>query len=88
MYISSSFCRVLLWCKLRIGFTPLAYFGLLKSFSLRHIHHICFDQMLPKIANYWRKEEAVALLEQAGLRDIKAEWVNEVSWSVIGTKAP
>lgn len=76
----------LLWGMLRMGFAPLAYLKMLRTFSLRHIHHICFDQMLPKIANYWRKDEAIGLLQQAGLRDVKAEWVNEVSWSVIGTK--
>jgi len=76
----------LLWAMLRLGFAPLAYLKLLKTFSFRHIHHICFDQMLPRIACYWRKDEAIALLQQAGLEDVKAEWVNEVSWSVIGTK--
>jgi len=76
----------LLWFVLRFGVPPLKYLQLLKTFSFRHIHHICFDQMLPEIANYWRKDEAIALLEQAGLRDVKAEWVNDVSWSVIGTK--
>ena len=80
------FPAAILWLLLRAGFTPLAYLKLLRTFTFRHIHHICFDQMLPKTANYWRKEEAIALLEQAGLRDIRAEWVNEVSWSVIGTK--
>jgi len=76
----------LLWAMLKMGFAPLAYLKLLSTFSFRHIHHICFDQMLPRIAHYWRKDEALALLEQAGLEDVKAEWVNEVSWSVIGTK--
>jgi SAM-dependent methyltransferase len=76
----------LLWVILRLGFTPLGYLKLLKTFSFRHIHHICFDQMLPRIANYWRKDEAIALLEQAGLCDIRAEWVNNISWSLIGTK--
>ena len=76
----------LLWMLVRVGITPLGYLKLLRSFSLRHIHHIVFDQMLPRIANYWREKEAVALLEQAGLRDIRTSWVNEVSWSVIGTK--
>ena len=75
-----------MWAILRTGFTPLAYLKLLRTFSFRHIHHICFDQMLPRIAFYWRKDEAIALLEQAGLEDVRAEWVNEVSWSVIGTK--
>lgn len=76
----------LLWVLVRAGFTPLAYFKLLRDFTLRHVHHIVFDQMLPRTACYWRKEQAVALLEQAGLRDIQSAWVNEVSWSVIGTK--
>ncbi len=76
----------LLWLMVRLGFAPLAYLKLLRTFSFPHIHHICFDQMLPKTAYYWRREEAMALLEQAGLKDVKAEWVNEVSWSVIGTK--
>lgn len=75
-----------LWLMLRAGITPLAYLRLLKTFGFRHLHHIVFDQMLPQTANYWRKDEAVALLEGAGLKDIKAAWVNEVSWSVIGTR--
>jgi SAM-dependent methyltransferase len=76
----------LLWGMVRLGFTPLEYLRLLRRFPLRHLHHIVFDQMLPRTACYWRREEAVALLQQAGLRDIDCAWVNEVSWSVIGTK--
>jgi len=75
-----------LWLTTRAGITPINYLKLMRGFTLRHIHHICFDQMLPRIANYWRKDEAMALLVQAGLEDIQATWVNEVSWSVIGTK--
>lgn len=75
-----------LWTLLRAGFTPLEYLRLLRRFSFRHLHHIVFDQMLPRTAFYWRKEQAARLLEQAGLRDIEIAWVNEVSWSVIGTK--
>jgi SAM-dependent methyltransferase len=78
----------LLWLILRAGLTPLEYLRLLRKFSFAHLHHIVFDQMLPKIAHYWTKSEAVALLEQAGLVDIKAAWVNQVSWSVIGVKPP
>ena len=77
---------ILLWLLVRAGITPVGYLKLLRTFSLRHIHHIVFDQMLPRIAFYWREKEAVALLEQAGLKNIKTAWVNEVSWSVIGTK--
>ena len=77
-----------LWALVRAGITPLAYLKLLRGFSLAHIHHIVFDQMLPRTTFYWRKEQAVALLEQAGLCDIESAWVNEVSWSIIGTKPP
>jgi hypothetical protein len=42
--------------------------------------------MLPRISNYWKKDEAVDLLRQAGLRDIRTEWVNECSWTVRGVK--
>ena len=75
-----------LWLLVRAGFTPVKYLELLQTFSLRHIHHICFDQMLPRIAHYWRREEAVALFDQAGLKDIRVAPVNEISWSIIGTK--
>jgi SAM-dependent methyltransferase len=77
----------LLWLAVRLGFTPLEYLRLLRRFPLRHVHHIVFDQMLPRTACYWRKEQAVALLEQAGLRDVECVWVNEVSWSAIGKRA-
>jgi SAM-dependent methyltransferase len=75
-----------LWLMLRLGITPIEYLRLLKGFPFSHLHHIVFDQMLPRIANYWTRDEATALLKTAGLANVEASWVNEVSWSVIGTK--
>lgn len=75
-----------LWLALKLGFTPIAYLKLLKNFPFMHLHHIIFDQMLPRISNYWRRNEAFALVQQAGLQDIKIEWVNECSWTVMGIK--
>ena len=75
-----------LWLLLRSGLLRLEYFRLLRRFSFEHLHHIVFDQMLPRIANYWRREEAEELLRQAGLVDIHSKWVNEMSWSVVGTR--
>jgi SAM-dependent methyltransferase len=77
---------VTLYVLLRLGFTPLEYLRMLKSFSFDHLHHIVFDQMLPRTARYYREDEAVRLLEQAGLADVEAFHINEVSWTVIGTK--
>lgn len=75
-----------LWILLRTGIMKLEYFRLLSTFSFRHLHHIVFDQMLPKIANYWRKDEVESLMAEQGLTDIRVESVNQMSWSAIGTK--
>ncbi len=75
-----------LYLMLKLGFTPIAYLRLLKTFPFMHLHHIVFDQMLPKTANYWRKNEALKLAEQAGLIELKAVHVNECSWTVTGRK--
>ncbi len=77
----------LLWLIVRSGISSIAYLKVLKTYPFMYLHHIVFDQMLPKIANYWKKDEAKALFERAGLKDIKIEWINQVSWTVIGTKS-
>jgi len=76
-----------LWLLLRLGFTPIEYLKLLRTFPYKHLHHIIFDQMLPKIANYWTRNEVKTLMEDSALRDVRLDWVNEMSWSAIGTKA-
>ena len=77
----------LLWCILRLGFPRGAYYRLIRAFDFDHLRAIVFDHMIPRIALYYTKEEARALLEGAGLRDVRATWVNENSWSVMGRKA-
>jgi SAM-dependent methyltransferase len=62
------------------------YARLIRSFSYRHLRHIVFDQLLPRIARYYRKSEALELLHQAGLQNVSALWVNEMSWCVMGDK--
>jgi hypothetical protein len=44
--------------------------------------------MIPRIALYYTRAEAIALLQSAGLTDITATWTNKMSWTVIGTKPP
>ena len=76
-----------LWLLLRVGVLRLEYFKLIRGFPFDHLHSIIFDQMLPRIAHYWRRDEALALLQQAGLVDIEIQSVNEMSWAVMGRKA-
>lgn len=76
----------LLWLALRIGFGRIAYFRLLKKLPFRHLRSIVFDQMLPKIACYWPRAKVEAMMKEQGLNDVRLIWVNEMSWSAIGTK--
>ena len=77
---------VLLWCALRLGLRPSAYYRLIRHFSFEHLRAIVFDHMIPRIAHYYTRAEAEALLAQAGLVNIHSTWVNENSWSVVGQK--
>ncbi len=76
----------LLWLALGAGIGRIAYFQLLRSFGFRHLRSIVFDQMLPKIANYWPRDTVERMMQDAGLMDVRLIWVNEMSWSAIGTK--
>ena len=76
-----------LWLALRLGLNSIEYFSLLRRLPFRHLRSIVFDQMLPKIANYWSRDTVEAMMRGSGLSDIKLAWVNEMSWSAIGTKA-
>jgi SAM-dependent methyltransferase len=75
-----------LWLALRLGLDRLEYFRLIRRFDFAHLRSIVFDQMLPKIAHYWRRDEVEALMTNAGLVDVRLAWVNEISWTAIGTK--
>jgi len=86
VYALSLPATALLWLlvKLRLGRTE--YMRLLRSFSFRHLRAIVYDHMIPKIAKYYLKDEAIELLQDAGLENVRAHWVNEMSWTVIGNK--
>jgi hypothetical protein len=71
---------------LRLGLLRGAYYHLIRRFSFDHLRAIVFDHMIPRIALYYTRAEAEALLARAGLTDIRTTWVNENSWSVIGRK--
>jgi SAM-dependent methyltransferase len=82
----SLYPTALLWLLLRAGLRPIAYFRLIAGFGFAHLRSIVFDQMLPRIANYWSKDEVATLMAEAGLHDVQLDWVNEMSWAAIGTK--
>jgi hypothetical protein len=82
----SLYPAALLWLLLRAGVRPIEYFRLLARFDFAHLRSIVFDQMLPRIAFYWSRDEVLALMQGVGLTDVRLEWVNQMSWSAIGTR--
>ena len=82
----SLYPTMLLWLLLRTGLRPIEYFRLLARFEFRHLRSIVFDQMLPRIAFYWSRDEVRQLMQRAGLVDVRLAWVNQMSWSAIGTR--
>jgi SAM-dependent methyltransferase len=66
----------------------IEYFREARGFSFRHLRSIIFDQFLPRIAHYWSRDEVLGMMRRAELHDIQLEWVNQVSWTAVGTKAP
>lgn len=75
-----------LWLALRPNFSRSPYLRQIRGFSFRHLRAIVFDHMIPRIALYYRRAEAIALLQEAGLTGIETNWTNRMSWTVIGRK--
>jgi SAM-dependent methyltransferase len=86
VHFLSLFPTALLWVLLRVGLSQIEYFRLLRTFSFPHLRAIVFDQMLPRVANYWTKAEVLALMQGAGLQAVEIVWVNQMSWAARGEK--
>jgi SAM-dependent methyltransferase len=86
VHFLSIFPTLFLYIYIRLTKGKTEYINLIKKFSFSHLRSIVFDQMLPKIANYYKEEEVKKLMKSAGLVNVKTNWVNEMSWAVIGEK--
>jgi SAM-dependent methyltransferase len=60
--------------------------GVLSRFSWRTRQIVVYDQLNPAVARYYRKEEARALLEQAGFSNVRLFHRHGYSWTVAGIK--
>ncbi len=83
----SIYPTILLWLFLQLGFGRIQYFDLIRRMKFSHLRSIVFDQMLPKIARYWSREDVSKLMTSAGLRNVQLVWVNGMSWTALGTKS-
>src|SRR5215471_12745553 len=82
----SFYPAALLWVLLRLGLRPTEYLRFVAIFEFRHLRSIVFDQMLPRIAHYWKREEVAGMMTAAGLEDVRLTWVNRMSWCALGTR--
>jgi hypothetical protein len=87
VHFLSIFFTAAIWLALRLGLSQIEYFRLIRKCSFKHLRSIVFDQMLPRIANYWRKSEVESLMRGVGLQEIRLAWVNEMSWAACGRVA-
>lgn len=87
VHFLSYFISVPLWVLVKIFKGPGLYLKQLSDFKLWHIQSIVFDQLIPKIANYWTRDEALNLFTGFDtLKDIQIWHVNNNSWAVSARK--
>jgi SAM-dependent methyltransferase len=52
------------------------------------VKHVIYDQLDPHYAKYYRRQEAVNLVEKAGFRDVQLYHRESYSWTVLAIKPP
>jgi len=63
-----------------------AYLQQLSTFPFWHVHSIVFDQLIPAVANYWKRDEVSALAQGLGLSSLSVERPdNGMGWILTGT---
>lgn len=87
VHFLSYFCSVPLWVFVKIFRGPSLYLKQLSGFSFKHLHSIVFDQLIPDVANYWKKEDVTKLFGQIPFKEINVSAPkNGSGWTVVAKK--
>lgn len=87
VHFLSYFCSIPLWIFVQLFQNTNSYIKQLSTFKFWHVHSIVFDQLIPEVANYWKKEEVGALFADLGLASVDVHAPpNNNGWIAIGTK--
>ncbi len=87
VHLLSYFCSVPLWLFAKLFKNVNPYIKQISTFKFWHLHSIVFDQLIPEVANYWKKEEVELLFAGLDLSDIDVHSPpNGNGWTVIATK--
>ncbi len=82
------FFSVPLWIFVKIWRGPTPYLKELAEFKFWHLHSIVFDQLIPEVANYWTKNEAVDLFKGLNLENVQVfRPPTDCGWTVIAKKS-
>jgi len=76
-----------LYAAIKLIPTRHPYFQRARTWRFNHLHLIVFDQLLPRIANYWTKAEALDLFRDLPVARLEAFQKNNNSWTVIAVRA-
>ena len=63
------------------------YFQTMKQWRFGHVHQVVFDQLLPRIAHYWTRDQAIGLFDGLPITDVTATYKNQNSWTVRARRA-
>ncbi len=87
VHFLSYFCSIPLYIFVKVYRGQNGYFKHLSHYTFWHIHMTVFDQLIPTVAHYWRKDEVEALVQGLPLQDITIYHPFESSgWVLIGDK--
>lgn len=80
-------CTVPLFLFVKIARGPGPYFKQLATFDFWHIHNIVFDQLIPRIAHYWTRDEVRRLVDGFAVQDVTVEPTPKgTGWILIAKK--
>ncbi len=87
VHFLSYFCSVPLYLIAKTFKGPGTYVRQLGTFDFWHVHSIVFDQLIPTIAHYWKREEALALFDAKQYATIEIHRPpHGTGWTIIATK--
>lgn len=87
VHVLSYLFSIPLWVIVKIFKAPTDYLKQLANFKFWHIQSIVFDQLIPRVANYWSKQEVIELVDELNLTEIKIQQPpNKCGWVLIGKK--
>ncbi|MFA6308031.1 MAG: class I SAM-dependent methyltransferase [Patescibacteria group bacterium] len=87
VHFLSYLCSIPLYIFIKMFKNTNGYLKQISNFKFWHVHSIVFDQLIPDIANYWKKTEVEELFLNLGLKSVDIHQPpNKSGWIIIGKK--